>query len=73
MKGQRMRTIRGRLGVNQADFAPMIGVSGEGGQVKVSEMENGKRPIPWKTAQLLLCYDVMGLSVARMLMKENPS
>lgn len=72
MNGKRMREIRERLGLSQVEFAPTIGIFSVGGQVKVSEMENGKRVIPWKTAQLLRCYDVMGLNVVRMLMAENP-
>ncbi|WP_347837758.1 helix-turn-helix transcriptional regulator [uncultured Planktomarina sp.] len=57
MTGAELRKLRSSLGATQEEIAPLLGMSGPSGKAKISDMERGVRPIPWKTAQLMLCYD----------------
>lgn len=60
MTGDELRKIRQGLGYEQTDFAELLGMFGPSRAPKLSDMERGVRPVPWKTAQLAFCYFAIG-------------
>lgn len=72
MNGADLRKARISLGLTQGHLAPLIGLTGARGWSKVSDMERGARLVPWKTAQLMLCYQYIGKAeIARGLADRN--
>ena len=50
MTPEQFRTIRSELGLTQAQLAPLLGYASP---VRISELENGRRDIPFAVGRLL--------------------
>ena len=62
MTGQQVREIRKKLKLSQSQFAKLLKYK-EGGQSKISEIENGKREMRPIQVELLYWYNLATINI----------
>ena len=66
--GSDLRSLRKSLGMTQGNFAKLIGLKGKALNNRISEIETGKRPVPF---ELLINNNIISGEVQGKILQGN--